>query len=73
MLATMEKTKTQNVPTPFDDDLLTKLDEMVEADEQTRAGFIRLLVRQRWEQFNRDRAHKQALESAIGNIKGKKK
>lgn len=44
----MEENRTF-VNTPMDEDLLKKLDEMVEQNESTRAQFIRLLIRQKWE------------------------
>lgn len=37
------------VNTPMESDLVEKLDTMVKAKESTRAQFIRLLVRQAWE------------------------
>ena len=39
------------VNTPMDDDLIEKLDEMVEASESTRAQFIRLQIRRAYDEF----------------------
>jgi metal-responsive CopG/Arc/MetJ family transcriptional regulator len=39
------------VNTPMEPDLVEKLDEMVEEYESSRAQFIRLLVKQRYEEF----------------------
>jgi metal-responsive CopG/Arc/MetJ family transcriptional regulator len=39
------------VNTPMEPDLAEKLDEMVEEHGSTRAQFIRLLVKQRYEEF----------------------
>lgn len=41
------------VNAPIDQELLEKLDTMVKAKESTRAQFIRLLVREAWEEFER--------------------
>jgi len=70
MEAIMEKSRTQNVPTPMDDDLLEKLDIMRGNVEQTRAGFIRLLVRQAWES---EREHDGGLELLLKKARNGKK
>ena len=46
----MENSLTKYVNTPMDNELVKKLDAMVEKKESTRAQFIRLLVKQAWEQ-----------------------
>jgi len=72
MEAIMDKPKTQNVPTPMDDELLAKLDEMVEKKEQSRAGLIRLFVREKYEEFVREEAHKAELLSTVRKMKAMK-
>lgn len=66
------KEETQNVPTPMDRDLLGKLDFMVEKQSQTRAGFIRFLVKQAWEELQRDEKHRNNLIDATRKAKAAK-
>lgn len=68
----MDNTPTKYVNTPMDDELVGKLDEMTQAKESTRAQLIRLLVREAYEEFKRDEAHKKHLLDAARKIKGGK-
>lgn len=45
--------KTSFVNTPIDKDLLEKVDIMAQKQENTRAGIVRLALRQLWEDFQR--------------------
>lgn len=47
----MDNTKTKFVNTPVDNDLLEKIDIMAEKQENTRAGIVRLAIRQLWQEF----------------------
>lgn len=49
------------VNTPMETDLVEKLDEMVEDHGSTRAQFIRLLVKQRYDEF----LHMQKIKSKV--------
>ena len=44
----METSKRKYVNTPVDDELLEKIDLMAKSQENTRAGIMRLAVRQLW-------------------------
>lgn len=63
MEAIMEKTKTQNVPVPMDDELREKLDAMVKAADSDRAKFIRTLVREKWDELE----HLETLKKKVRN------
>ena len=60
----MEKEETQTfVNTLFDDDLLEKLDSLVAKRDQTRAGYIRSLVRKAWDEEERRRERRRVAQS----------
>ena len=62
-----ETTKQIFVNTPMDGETLEKLDVMVDENESTRAQFIRLLIKQRWEDRQRDRAGKKNFSNKLKN------
>lgn len=65
METTMTKEERIFVSTPVDSDLLEKLDEMAAAKESSRAQLIRLFIREKYEEFQRDEKHKKNLLKAV--------
>lgn len=57
------------VNAPIDQELLEKLDIMVKAKESTRAQFIRLLVRQEWENKREAEGYDLLLKKALNGKK----
>jgi len=64
-----DMTKNIYVNTPMESDLVEKLDEMVMKKESTRAQMIRLLVREAYEEFKRDEAHRKTILDTARRMK----
>ena len=56
------------VNTPMEADLVEKLDEMVVDHGSTRAQFIRLLVRERWDEFSHIKRVRSKVEPRIKQV-----
>jgi metal-responsive CopG/Arc/MetJ family transcriptional regulator len=56
------------VNTPMEAELVEKLDEMVEANESTRAQFIRLLIKKNYEEFTHIQGIRQRVEPKIKQV-----
>ena len=61
MDAIMAKDEKVFVNTQMETDLVKKLDAMAAANEQTRAGLIRLLVKKAWKQHQAEQNIREAL------------